>query len=237
MNSSNKIPVELDLMDDDERPSGIYYMRRSITKLCERPFRLDYMEIVIPYQQGPSIDANERSTGLNDVHYNPIDVCGSTVVLVIFKLYNRIDYVWYIFISRIDVEVDELFFSKVDLKMRLSIMSINNNFKYKVKKSNKSLFTIKCIEINCKWCLYEGKLQGCDMFKIAKYISSHTCSIRILNHDYGQAITRLVGQLIKRKFIGIEHVNKPKYIVEDMRRDCSINISYNKAWRAEVNNL
>lgn len=54
------------------------------------------------------------------------------------------------------------------------------------------------------------------MFKIAKYKSSYTYAIGILNHDYEQATTRVVGQLIKIKFIGFECVNKPKHIVEDI---------------------
>ncbi|XP_038902336.1 uncharacterized protein LOC120088970 [Benincasa hispida] len=134
--------------------------------------------------------------------------------------------------SETDVEVDQIFLSKSDLKMRLSILCINNNFEYKVRKSTKSLFTVKCIEDNCKWSLRAVKISGCDIFKIMKYMRSHTCFIGILNHDHRQATIVVVGELIKDKFTGIGRVYKPRHIVEDMKKEYGINISYDKVWRA-----
>lgn len=134
--------------------------------------------------------------------------------------------------SRTDVEVGQIFMGKKDLKMKLSILSMNINFKYKVKKSSKSLLTVKCIGENCKWSLRALKLPGCDLFKITKYLRSHTCSIGILNHDHRQATTMVVGQIIKDKFTTIGRVYKPHDIVEDMRKEYGMNISYDKAWRA-----
>lgn len=43
------------------------------------------MKIVIPYQRGLSLDGNERSIGLNDVHCNPTYVNGPTVASMVFK--------------------------------------------------------------------------------------------------------------------------------------------------------
>ncbi|XP_038896520.1 uncharacterized protein LOC120084770 [Benincasa hispida] len=60
---------------------------------------------------------------------------------------------------------------------------------------------------------------------------SHTCFIGILNHDHRQATTTIVGELIKDKFTGIERVYKPHHIVEVMRKEYDINISYDKTWR------
>lgn len=54
------------------------------------------------------------------------------------------------------------------------------------------------------------------MFKIAKYISSHTCSIGILNHDHRQTTARVIGKLFKDMFVGVGHVYKPKHIVKKM---------------------
>ncbi|XP_038888366.1 uncharacterized protein LOC120078210 [Benincasa hispida] len=73
---------------------------------------------------------------------------------------------------------------------------------------------------------------GCDIFKITKYMRSHTCSIGILNHDHKQATTTVVGELIKDKFTGIGRVYKPRHIIEDMKKEYGVNISYDKAWRA-----
>ncbi|XP_038891670.1 uncharacterized protein LOC120081063 [Benincasa hispida] len=88
------------------------------------------------------------------------------------------------------------------------------------------------VEDNYKWSLRAVKIPGCDIFKITKYMRSHTCSIGILNHDHRQATTAVVGKLIKDKFIGIGRVYKPRHIIEDMRKEYGVNISYNKAWCA-----
>ncbi|XP_038875109.1 uncharacterized protein LOC120067641 [Benincasa hispida] len=42
----------------------------------------------------------------------------------------------------------------------------------------------------------------------------------------------VVGQLMKDKFTGIGRIYKPCHIVEDMRRDYGVNISYDKVWHA-----
>ncbi|XP_038891557.1 uncharacterized protein LOC120080944 [Benincasa hispida] len=75
-------------------------------------------------------------------------------------------------------------------------------------------------------------MEESDIFKITKYCRSHTCSIEILNHDHRQATAKVIGQLNKNKFTGIEHIYKPCYIVEDMMKDYGVNISYDKAWHA-----
>lgn len=51
--------------------------------------------------------------------------------------------------SRTNVEISELFYSKENLKMRISIMFINNNFEFRVKKSSK-------IFVHCQ--MYQGEL-------------------------------------------------------------------------------
>ncbi|KAA0047352.1 MuDRA-like transposase [Cucumis melo var. makuwa] len=50
-----------------------------------------------------------------------------------------------------------------------------------------------------------------------------------------QAKSWVVGELIKSKFKGPGRVYKPRDIIEDMRQDYDINMSYEKAWRAREN--
>ncbi|XP_038882374.1 uncharacterized protein LOC120073641 [Benincasa hispida] len=88
------------------------------------------------------------------------------------------------------------------------------------------------VENNCKWSFRAVKIPGCDIFKITKYMQSHTCSIGILNHDHRQETTTVVDELIKDKFTSIGRVYKPCHIIEDMRKEYGVNISYDKAWRA-----
>ncbi|KAL0536928.1 hypothetical protein IC582_025891 [Cucumis melo] len=61
------------------------------------------------------------------------------------------------------------------------------------------------------------------------------CSPEFLNRDHKQAKSWVVGELIKSKFKGIGRLYKPRDIIEDMRQDYDINMSYEKAMRAREN--
>ncbi|KAL0533638.1 hypothetical protein IC582_027679 [Cucumis melo] len=77
--------------------------------------------------------------------------------------------------------------------------------------------------------------KGSNIFKIKKYVKVHSCSLEFLNCDHRQAKSWVVGELIKSKFKGVGRLYKPRDIIEDMRQDYDINMSYEKAWRAREN--
>ncbi|XP_022156795.1 uncharacterized protein LOC111023629 [Momordica charantia] len=131
-----------------------------------------------------------------------------------------------------EFEVGNLFFNKRELFMKLSIMAMNRNFEFRVKKSTKQIFYVTCTDNNCKWRMRAVRLDGSEIFKISKYVNFHSCSLHILNHDHRQAKAWIVEELIKSKYSGIGRQCKPKEIIEDMRQDYGINMSYEKAWRA-----
>ena len=104
-----------------------------------------------------------------------------------------------------------------------------------VKKSTKEVFFIRYIDNKCGWRLRAVRLKDSNIFKIKKYVKVHSCSLEFLNRDHRQAKSWVVGELIKSKFKGIGHLYKPRDIIEDMRQDYDINMSYEKAWRAREN--
>ncbi|KAL0554331.1 hypothetical protein IC582_008250 [Cucumis melo] len=79
------------------------------------------------------------------------------------------------------------------------------------------------------------ELDDSNIFKIKKYVKVHSCSLEFLNRDHRQAKSWVVGELIKSKFKGPGRIYKPRDIIEDMRQDYGINMSYEKAWRAREN--
>ena len=72
------------------------------------------------------------------------------------------------------------------------------------------------------------KLKDSNIFKIKKYVKVHSCSLDVLNRDHRQAKSWVVGELIKSKFKGVGRLYKPRDIIEDMRQDYGINMSYEK---------
>src|ERR1051325_9811735 len=130
------------------------------------------------------------------------------------------------------LEVGQIYFSKKDLSMRLSVLAMKNNFQYFVKKSTKEVLYVKCSDERCKWRLRAVKLKGSNIMKISKYVDLHSCSLDMLNNDHRQAKSWVVGELIKSKYQQVGRQYKPRDIIEDMRLEYGINMSYEKAWRA-----
>ncbi|XP_022155432.1 uncharacterized protein LOC111022579 isoform X2 [Momordica charantia] len=134
-----------------------------------------------------------------------------------------------------EFDVGQIFFGKRDLSMKLSVMAMKRNFEFRVKKSTKELIYIVCVDENCKWRIRALKLGGSDIFRISKYVNVHSCSLDLMNRHHRQAKAWVVGELIKSKFNGVRCQYKPREIIEDMRQDYGINMSYEKAWRAREN--
>ncbi|KAL0546882.1 hypothetical protein IC582_016800 [Cucumis melo] len=97
------------------------------------------------------------------------------------------------------------------------------------------VFFVRCIDNKCGWRLQAVRLKDSNIFKIKKYVKVHSCSLEFLNRDHRQAKSWVVGELIKCKFKEAGRIYKPRDIIEDMRQNYGINMSYEKAWRAREN--
>ncbi|KAL0546608.1 hypothetical protein IC582_016520 [Cucumis melo] len=134
-----------------------------------------------------------------------------------------------------ELDVGQIFFCKRDLSMRLSVLAMKFFFQFVVKKSTKEVLFVRCIDKKCGWRLRAVRLKDSNIFKIKKYVKNHSCSLEFLNRDHRQAKSWVVGELIKSKFKGPGRIYKPRDIIEDMRQDYGINMSYEKTWRAREN--
>ncbi|KAL0545226.1 hypothetical protein IC582_020375 [Cucumis melo] len=134
-----------------------------------------------------------------------------------------------------ELDVGQIFFFKRDLSMRLSVLAMKFFFQFVVKKSTKEVLFVRCIDNKCGWRLRAVRLKDSNIFKIKKYVKVHSCSLEFLNRDHRQAKSWVVGELIKFKFKRPGRIYKPRDIIEDMRQDYDINMSYEKAWRAREN--
>ncbi|KAL2471978.1 Uncharacterized protein Adt_40114 [Abeliophyllum distichum] len=65
-----------------------------------------------------------------------------------------------------DLHVDRLFDKKKDLQEVVHLIVLKHNFEFKVKKSNKTLYTLACVDGSCKWRLRATKFDTSDIFVI-----------------------------------------------------------------------
>ncbi|XP_038683008.1 uncharacterized protein LOC119983395 [Tripterygium wilfordii] len=76
------------------------------------------------------------------------------------------------------------------------------------------------------------KLKETELFLVKKFNDTHTCSLEFVNHGHKQASGRVIGDCIRARYEGVGHVYRPKDIMQDIRREYGVNITYDKAWRA-----
>ncbi|XP_022847476.1 uncharacterized protein LOC111369964 isoform X2 [Olea europaea var. sylvestris] len=132
-----------------------------------------------------------------------------------------------------DVYVEQLFESKKDLQEAMHRIALKHNFEFKVKKSNKSTYTIICIDDSCHWHLRATKMDTNELFVIRKYAREHTCEVGIRQNDHRQARAWFIGREIMQKFQDPRMIYKPSDIINDVRREYGVVMSYQKAWKAK----
>ncbi|XP_022153200.1 uncharacterized protein LOC111020756 [Momordica charantia] len=109
---------------------------------------------------------------------------------------------------------------------------MRKNFQFKVKKSTSELYILRCVHADCTWRLRATKLKECTLFKIKKYCAAHMCYGGALKHDHRQAKSWVVGHLVQEKFTDVSRTYRPKDIIQDMRKEYGVNLSYDRAWRS-----
>ncbi|KAK3188578.1 hypothetical protein Dsin_028139 [Dipteronia sinensis] len=109
-----------------------------------------------------------------------------------------------------EVRVGDLFLSKEELHMEISLLAIANRFQFKVNKSTKALLVLSCSVEDCKWRVRTTKLKDCESFRVRKYEPEHTCSLDTLHFDHRQASSKLIAYCIKSKFEGTSQSYRPE---------------------------
>jgi hypothetical protein len=132
-----------------------------------------------------------------------------------------------------DLQVEQLFETKKDLQEAVHRLALKYNFEFKVKKSNKSLLTVACVEDSCNWRLRATKMDTNECFVIRKYLREHTCEVGILRNDHRQARAWFIGRQIMHKYQDPRTIYRPSDIINDVRREYGVVMSYQKAWKAK----
>ena len=91
---------------------------------------------------------------------------------------------------------------------------------------------MRCLVEGCKWKVCAKKMEGSDSFKVTKYLSFHTCSLEMRTSSHQQAKSWVIGHLIKSKYEQVGQIYRPVDIIENVRRDYGVNISYGWAYHA-----
>ncbi|XP_031257229.1 uncharacterized protein LOC116115200 isoform X2 [Pistacia vera] len=75
-----------------------------------------------------------------------------------------------------DIVCGKMFANKKELRKKLKLGAVKNNFEFKVKKSTKDRFEVVCADENCKWRLRATKLKDEEYFEIRRFSNVHICT-------------------------------------------------------------
>ncbi|KAL5568592.1 hypothetical protein UlMin_025167 [Ulmus minor] len=109
---------------------------------------------------------------------------------------------------------------------------MKDNFEFRTRKSNWSLWVIECIDPNCSWRLRVSKIVlKSTKFVIQKYVGVHSCSLLNRNANHRQATYVVIGEQVVPQYAGVENGLGPKGVQTFARMKLGAQISYYEAWR------
>ncbi|XP_013700327.1 uncharacterized protein LOC106404128 [Brassica napus] len=130
------------------------------------------------------------------------------------------------------VKRGQTFQNKTMLKAALEMSAKKHNFDYKVVKSDKKLWYIRCIDNHCKWSVRAEGLSGSTYLIIKKYVVDHTCAASNINNGGRTASAKTVGGLIMHRYDGVKEGPKTNDVIHIMRMEHGCEISKSLAWGA-----
>ncbi|KAG6432065.1 hypothetical protein SASPL_103638 [Salvia splendens] len=127
-------------------------------------------------------------------------------------------------------------FPDVDTCRRtLKDIAIALHFEIRIVKSDRSRFIAKCSKDGCPWRVHVAKLPGVPTFTIRTLNAEHTCEgVQNLHHQ--QASVGWVARSMEAR-IRDNPQYKPKEILQDIRDQHGVAVSYMQAWRGKERSM
>ncbi|XP_030505667.2 uncharacterized protein LOC115720643 [Cannabis sativa] len=117
----------------------------------------------------------------------------------------------------------------------LKDIAIAMHFDLRIVKSDRSRFIAKCSKEGCPWRVHVAKCSGVPTFTVRTLHGEHTCEgVRNLHHQ--QASVGWVARSVEAR-IRDNPQYKPKEILEDIREEHGVKVSYMQAWRGKERSM
>ncbi|GMY14094.1 hypothetical protein FCV25MIE_09333 [Fagus crenata] len=117
----------------------------------------------------------------------------------------------------------------------LKDIAIGLHFDLRIVKSDRSRFIAKCNKEGCPWRVHVAKCPGVPTFTIRTLHGEHTCE-GVRNHHHQQASVGWVARSVEAR-IRDNPQYKPKEILQDIRDQHGVAVSYMQAWRGKERSM
>ncbi|XP_038907134.1 uncharacterized protein LOC120092945 [Benincasa hispida] len=133
-----------------------------------------------------------------------------------------------------DLKEKDVFASKEILSKCFYYIAVKKNFEFKTLRSNSRSIEFRCVQDGCQWYVRASRYKASDLWMLRKFIDIHDCSMNNVQTSHRQASASLIGDCLKNEFRSSSSDSlTPKDIVNKVRKELGVNISYYKAWRAK----
>lgn len=117
----------------------------------------------------------------------------------------------------------------------LKDIAIALHFDLRIVKSDRSRFIAKCSKEGCPWRVHVAKCPGVSTFSIRTLNTEHTCEgVHNLHHQ--QASVGWVARSVESR-VKDNPQYKPKEILQDIRDQHGVAVSYMQAWRGKERSM
>ncbi|KAK0603552.1 hypothetical protein LWI29_006194 [Acer saccharum] len=110
------------------------------------------------------------------------------------------------------------FMSQKDLKRLVGHFAIQQNFEWKVKRSNKTTLHLICIIEDCTWKLRATRRDERTYFQIRSFVNEHSCPLEEIPCHHRQASAVIIGKVIAPRLQQHDgRLMRPKDVIANMK--------------------
>ncbi|XP_019238246.1 PREDICTED: uncharacterized protein LOC109218340 [Nicotiana attenuata] len=132
-----------------------------------------------------------------------------------------------------EVMAEQVYKDKATLKEVMENYAIAQRFQFRVDRSNAVSYALLCISEDCEWRFKASSINKSELFKVREFIDNHTCSLKDKVYEQRQASSSLIGGIIRSKLTNHKRKYTLKDIIDDVKSDLGVDVSYMLAWRAK----
>nr|XP_016468508.1 PREDICTED: uncharacterized protein LOC107791034 [Nicotiana tabacum] len=127
----------------------------------------------------------------------------------------------------------QVYKDKATLKEVMENYAIAQRFEFRVDRSNAVSYALSCISEDCEWRFKASSINKSELFKVREFIDNHTYPLKDKVYEQRQSRNSLICGMIRPKLTNYKRKYTPKDIIDDVKSDLGVDISYMLAWRAK----
>ncbi|XP_019265438.1 PREDICTED: uncharacterized protein LOC109243000 [Nicotiana attenuata] len=132
-----------------------------------------------------------------------------------------------------EVMAGQVYKDKATLKEVMENYAISQRFQFRVDRSNAVSYALLCMSEDCEWRFKASSINKSELFKVREFMDNHTCPLKDKVYEQRQASSSLIGGMIRPKLTNHKRKYTPKDIIDYVKSDLGVDVSYMLAWRAK----